>query len=79
MYHDRSTKEMQGFEIKDYNGNIVACACFDYKGYEISFSSIGYDNGGCLNEIVVFDRNDKQVSTHYTVQDAILFVDTLLG
>lgn len=78
MYHDRNTKEMQGFEIKDFEGSISACACFDYKGYEISFSSIGYDQGSCLNEIVVFDRNNKQVSVHYTVQDAIFFVNTLV-
>lgn len=78
MYHNRNTKEMQGFEIKDYRGNIVGCACFDYKGYEISFSSIGYDNGSCLNEIVVFDRNDKVVGKHYTVQDAIFYIDSLI-
>lgn len=77
MYHNRNTKKQQGFVIKTHKGDIAACATFDYKGYEISFSSIGYDEGGCLNEICVFDKDDNVVSCNYTVQDAIFFVDAL--
>lgn len=79
MYHNRDTKEMQGFKIQNLQGQLAACACFDYKGYEISFSSIGYDQGSCLNEIHVYDKNDNIVSRNYTVQDAIWFVDALVG
>jgi len=56
-----SRSKCQGFEIVDFTGNIDACAKFWFKGYEVSFSSIGYSKGSCLNEIMIYDDQDNVV------------------
>lgn len=76
-YHNRNTKEMQGFEIQDDNGHVAAAASFDYKGFSIGFSSIGYDQGSCLREICVFDEKDKTVKTCHSVEEAIKHVNEI--
>lgn len=76
-YHNRNTKAMQGFEIQDHNGHVAAAASFDYKGFSIGFSSIGYDQGSCLKEICVFDKDNNVVKDCHSVEEAISHVDSL--
>lgn len=76
-YHNRNTKEMQGFEIQDHHGHVAAAASFAYKGFNISFTSIGYDQGSCLREICVFDENDNTVKTCHSVEEAIKHVNEI--
>lgn len=48
------------------------CAKFMYSGYEISFSTKGYQNGSCLNEVCVFDGNSNvPLLKANTVEEAI--------
>lgn len=48
------------------------CAKFIYRGYEISFSTIGYQQGSCLNEVCVFEQGESKPFLKTTsVEDAI--------
>lgn len=72
-----STRSLsQGFEIITHMGPIDACAKFWYKGIEVSFSSLGYSKGSCLNEINLYDHNDKLLhQVRGTVEDAIDWIN----
>lgn len=70
-----SRSTVQGFKIQNFIGEIDACASFWINGVEISFSSIGYSEGSCLNEIVVFNKNEEVIKTFRgTVEDAVKWV-----
>lgn len=70
-----SRTKNQGFRIANFGGDIDAAASFWLKGVEISFSSIGYSRGSCLNEIVVFDEYGNCLKTiQGTVEDAVNWV-----
>ncbi len=76
--YKRDTWGMQGYQVlATPTGEKVAnvCAQFEYKGYQISFSTNGYDDGACLNEIIIFDKNDDVVDAAQSVQAAIQTVD----
>lgn len=68
------TKAMnhQQYRILDMAANPVkAAAQFMYKGYEISFSTILF----YPTEVAVFS-DDKHISNHNTVQDAIEWINS---
>jgi hypothetical protein len=70
-----SRTKMQGFTIRDFSGNIDACASFRLNGVEVSFTSIGYSKGSCLNEIVVYDDMGNALKLFCTtVEDAVKWV-----
>lgn len=70
-----SRSKLQGFQIQDFTGQLDACASFRFKGVEISFTSIGYSKGSCMNEIVVYDDNGNALHLERgTVEDAINWV-----
>lgn len=70
-----SRSKLQGFRIRNYSGDIDACASFWFKGVQISFTSMGYSRGSFLNEIVVFDSDDNVLNTFQgTVEDALNWV-----
>lgn len=70
-----SRSKCQGFTIRDHSGEVDACAGFWFKDYEVSFTSIGYSRGSCLNEIVIFDDQGGVVKTFTsTVEDAITWL-----
>lgn len=61
-------------KIVNFDGEpIHACAVFDYRGYEVSCSSIMRKNSV---EIVVF-LNDEAVFTTYEVISAIDWIDSI--
>lgn len=67
-----SRSKCQGFTIRDHSGEVDACAGFWFKGFEVSFTSIGYSRGSCLNEIVIFDDQGNVVKTFTSkVEDAV--------
>jgi hypothetical protein len=48
------------------------CAKFIYRGYEVSFSTIGYEQGSCLNEVCVLEQGEsKPLLKTSSVEDAI--------
>ena len=70
-----SRSKLQGFKICNFSGDVDACASFYLKGYEISFTSIGYSKGSCLNEIVIYDEYGSVVKTFTsTVEKAIMWL-----
>jgi len=77
---DPSNNFQQYTIINNNYGFEGGCAKFIYRGHEISFSTKGYQEGGCLNEVCVFQNNDSVpiVKTN-TVQEAIDSVNELLS
>ncbi len=67
--------KLQGFNIRNFTGDVDACASFWLNGVEISFSSIGYSKGFCLNEVVVYDEYGNALELfRTTVEDAVKWV-----
>ena len=70
-----SRSKLQGFEITNFTGDVDACACFTFRGVDISCSSIGYSKGSCLNEIVIYSKEGHELHLERgTVEDAINWV-----
>lgn len=69
-------KTYQKYTILQNRNEIDACAKFMYRGYEISFSTVGYSFGGSLNEVAVFSVEDKRVFECATVEDAICWINS---
>lgn len=67
---DYKIVNMFGVQVAD-----MSCA-FKYKGFEVSMSTVGYSDGGCLHEIAVYDKDNKLVNQLFSVEDAIKFIDT---
>lgn len=85
MKHNLTSRShFQGFQIVSFAClELEACAQFMFKGYQISFSTIGYSQGGCLNEINVYGKSGDGdnfsdygdlLSQHNSVEDAILWI-----
>lgn len=61
----------QGFIMKSTSGqNTNACCAFAFRGFEISISNIGLNNGACPTPIAVF-KDDEIVAEFSTVEEAI--------
>lgn len=58
---------------------VDACAKFIYKGYEVSFSTVGRSEGACPQEVVVFPEGSLSMGDalgYFTrVEEAIDFID----
>lgn len=72
---------LREFEIKNLKGPVDACAAFMYKGYEISFSTIGISEGSCQHEVAVFKGysyrwTEPEIKAH-TVAEAIEYINTV--
>ena len=71
---------IRGFVTVDASGaQVPACAMFLYKGYQISFSTIGLDKGACQTHVCIFTGKDFQnvyKDGFDTVQNAIYYIDT---
>ena len=63
---------LQGFRFFDSSFKLgYGCFQFKYKDYEISCSNMGVDKGACPTKVAVFDCENRMISQHYTVQEAI--------
>ena len=68
------------FDIVHFSGGIDACAQFTYKGYQISFSTIGRSQGACQTPVCIFAGNNFQDTLKdgfTTVQEAIEYIDSI--
>lgn len=68
------------FDIVNFHGGIDACAQFTYKGYQISFSTIGRSQGGCPIPVCIFGGEgfkDTVKDGFTTVQEAIQYIDQI--
>jgi hypothetical protein len=61
------------------DGAIEACAQFDYKGYEISISTMGRYSGACRTPVAVFKAGgvtrEDLIGEFHTPEDAIKWID----
>ena len=74
--------ENRGFHIITNLGKqIEACAQFDYRGYKISFSTVGVLTGGCSNHVIIMHGKEEVdiKSDLTTVQEAIDYINFHLG
>ena len=77
--------DIRNYHIVNHSGNVDACAQFIYKGYMVSFSTMGLSRGACQTEVAVFakkDADDKDYNLHvkmdlHTVEEAIEFINEL--
>lgn len=76
-YHSRDTMKFQGYKIMETpTGRQLSdvCSQFEYRGFIISFSTRGYADGSCSNEVLAMRACiDDQI--FYSVEDAIVYVD----
>jgi hypothetical protein len=70
--------QLREFNILNNLGIAVdACAQFEYKGYQVSMSTIGRSKGACCTPICIFKDNHVVQDGFSTVQEAILHVDAI--
>jgi len=73
----------QNYTIVNHSGFVEAAGQFIYKGFKISFSTMGYNGGCCSTKVAVFDNNGNDVfdkngnfQDFDTVEDAIEFLNS---
>jgi len=71
---ENASENFQDYTIVDRSGFVEAAGQFMYKGYKISFSTLGYKGGACPTRVAVFDKNNNYVNETHTVQDAIEYI-----
>lgn len=79
------TKHFQsrGYHIIDHKESIDAIAQFVYRGYQVSMSTVGRSQGGCMQPVKIFEQNttaeyDKLVGGDFhTVNDAIEYINAI--
>lgn len=68
----------QEFKITDMVGRLVDGVCqFEYRGYQISASSVGLTTGGCPHQVAIFSGEDRaKLATEVdTIEYAIEWVN----
>lgn len=74
----RPTMDHQGYQIMSCPlGQRLAdvCAQFQYKGFTVSFSTSGYADGGCCNEVQYWRETSGGTNLAYSVEEAINKID----
>lgn len=76
--HNRPTMKDQDYQILSCPvGHPLAdvCAQFKYRGFIISFSTNGYADYGCCNEVQYWAEHSSGVELAYSVEAAIQAID----
>lgn len=69
---------IQDFKILDNKGNLAeAAGQFEYKGHQISFSTIGLSSGCFPNPVAIFGGKNREtmLAEVNTVQEAIEWIE----
>lgn len=71
----------QEFTVVDHAGFIEAAASFIYRGYLISFSTMGYNKAITRNPVLVIANkgNSDNTQSFDTVESAIVNIDSWLN
>jgi hypothetical protein len=73
----------RGYQILMQFGNLIdAIAQFEFRGYQISFSTVGLSEGGCPLHVVIYggDKFETVIKSDCcTVQEAIDHIATHLS
>ena len=73
--------DLRGFVIVGQSGaQIPANAMFLYKGFQISFSTLGLDKGACQSPVCIFTGDrfiDVLKDGFFSVHDAISYIDKI--
>lgn len=73
----QASENNQEYTIVNHAGFLEGAGQFMYKGYKISFSTLGYNGGACSTRVAIFDKNHDVVHETDTVQDAILHIEQI--